>query len=303
MGKTGVTFLDGHSPRRNSLGLIAFPNNLDGRTNFCRFFSKTPDDRWFHTDFDFQAKAVSAIIQEHKGYKAWWVLGKNGEVAELVIGGPTNLEQIAGAGLNRPQPYGYLESLKNIRNTLYACGYGRQVYRRDSNGWISIADSILTREEATGFFDIDGLDHDNLYAVGWKGEIYFYDGSRWLKDDSPTTAHLSSVKCLDDGTVFISGDRGIVLKGSFNHWQLIETEGFTGNWYGLESFNGAIYLAGNAEIARVEGSSIVPVNVAEQPITTHRLDAREGLLWSIGESDIYIFDGDRWMEVKHPDNR
>jgi hypothetical protein len=37
-------------------------------------------------------------------------------------------------------------------------------------------------------------------------------------------------------------------------------------------------------------------------ITTDRLHASEGLLWSIGSKDILVFDGQTWKEVLHPDN-
>lgn len=97
---------------------------------------------------------------------------KNGETTELTASGKVD-EQIPGAGLNVAEPYGYVEVIRNIAGQLYVCGYGRQVYKRVGDDWISIATDILTRETAKGFMDIAGISEDQVYAVGWGGEIYF----------------------------------------------------------------------------------------------------------------------------------
>ena len=48
---------------------------------------------------------------------------------------------------------------------------------------------------------------------------------------------------------------------------------------------------------------IQPLDVGlGKSITTHRLHAKEGLLWSIGEKDILVYDGHAWKEIIHPDN-
>jgi len=161
----------------------------------------------------------------------------------------------------------------------------------------------LTHESARGFFDIDGTDDKHLYAVGWQGEIYFYDGKKWHQNDSPTSAHLASVRCLSPDNVWICGNGGVVLHGYFNQWATIKDDAFKDNWYCIEEFNGKIYLAGNQMLAYVDGDSILPVDVGlNRPITTNRLHSKEGLLWSIGEKDILIFDGSSWKEIMHPDN-
>lgn len=299
--KVPVTFLSGHSPRKGVLGVIAFPDMLEGDTTFTRLFGYSNGQWGRGNDFPFDCRSLSYLADAATGYKAWWLLGKNGEAVEVKGGVPT-IEQIPGAGLNVAHPYGYVSAIKNIQGKLYVCGYGRQVYKRDPP-WRSIADDILTHESAIGFFDIDGVSDTCIYAVGWQGEIYFLEGQLWRKDDSPTTAHLAAVRCLAPDDVWICGDKGVVLHGSFNNWREIRDAGFTGNWYSIEEFAGRIYLAANEGLAWVDGNAIRPVDVGlKRPITTHRLHARDGLLWSIGEKDILVFDGQVWTEVLHPDN-
>jgi hypothetical protein len=300
-GKVPVTFLNGHSGRKGLLGVMGFPDRLPSDNVFCRFFMYL-DGKWGHADLNFDGKSVSYLINPQSQVRAWWVLGKNGEVARVNSSG-TELEQIPGAGLSQATPYGYVETIKNIADVLYVCGYGRQVYKRTDDAWVSISEDILTHDSATGFFDIDGLDGSHIYAVGWQGEIYFYDGSEWHQDDSPTNSHLSNVCCLKDGTVWIAGNKGVVLHGRFNQWREIRSDDHTENWYGMAPYQDKIYLAANQSLALVDGERIVPLDVGlERPITTNRLFEKEGLLWSVGEKDILVYDGEMWKEIVHPDN-
>lgn len=301
--KVPVTFLDGHSSRRGALGVITVPDALDESTPFCRVFSYAGQWGRCQDDLKFNCRSITYLNDERSGYKAWWVLGRNGEAVEIKAGVP-RVEQISGAGLNveSAQRYGYVSAIKNIAGELYVCGYGRQAYKRDP-AWRSIAGDILTHEPALGFFDMDGTGPSCIYAVGWKGEIYLYDSKVWLRDDSPTTVHLASVRCLKDDDIWICGNNGLVLHGSFNNWQVIRDDSLIGNWYSIEEFAGSVYVASNTQLARIEGSSIIPLDIGlNRPLTTHRLHAKDGMLWSIGAKDVLAFDGQHWTEVVHPDN-
>lgn len=299
--KVPVTFLNGFSPRNGAIGVLAFPHGLDRKTEFTRFFTYI-DDNWGASDLDYQGKSLTSLVDQDRGYRAWWLLGKNGETTELTAHGRVD-EQIPGAGLNVAEPYGYVEAIRNITGQLYVCGYGRQVYKRIGKEWIPIANDILTRESAKGFLDIAGASEDRIYAVGWEGEIYFYDGQNWHKDDSPTTAHLTGVRCLEDGQVIVCGHKGVVLRGSFNLWEVVNENGLNGNWYDIEIYNNTIYLAGNNQLAKVEDDKIVAVDLGVgRTVSTHKLHAKEGLLWSFGENDIFVFNGQGWQEIVHPDN-
>jgi hypothetical protein len=302
MASTSTSFLNGYSSRKEVLGLLSFPDMLDPNAMFCRFYSYVQGS-WGTFDLQFQCKSLTVRIDEKNGYRGWCVLGKNGEIADIAGGNPPRISQISGAGLNVMRPYGYVEAIKQIDGELYVCGYGRQVYKLVDEQWLSISDEILTRERAIGFFDIDGKDERHIYAVGWKGEIYQYDGEDWHKDDSPTTAHLASVRVLGQNEVWICGDKGVVLHGHFNQWTQLGSDAFTGNWYSIESFNGKIYLAGNDVLACIEDGEIKRVEPGlGKPLTMHRLHAQDGMLWVIGRAHILTYDGVTWKEIHHPDN-
>lgn len=298
--KVPVTFLSGFSSRKDVLGVIAIPDMLPRGQVMCRLFFYV-NGQWSHfaQDFEIDGKSMTFLGPPHK---ATWILGKNGEAIQVGFS-TVNAEQIPGAGLLDPDGHGYVNTIKNINGELYVCGYHRQVYKHVGNEWLSIAEDILTRETARGFFDIDGTNSFNVYAVGWEGEIYFHDGQVWRRDDSPTNAHLTSVRCVASDKVWICGKGGILLHGSFGRWQEIREVGFTDNWYCIEEYEGTIYLAGNAVLAYLDGNTIRPIDVGlKRRITTHRLHNKDGLLWSIGEKDILVFDGKSWREIPHPDN-
>lgn len=299
--KVPVYFLAGFYGRKDALGILTYPRMLPSNSEFCRFFTYI-NGKWGKSDLDFQCKSLTYLTDPARSYRGWWILGRNGEVQEISTTGMRK-EQIGGAGLNYSEPYGYVEAIKEIGGALHACGYGRQVYRRMENSWVSLSDSILTHDTARGFFDIDGLNEKNLYAVGWHGEIYFYDGSIWYCDESPTNAHLACVRCLPNGQVWVCGNRGVVMCGAVGNWHLVDSNGFENNWYSIELFEGTPYLAGNNLLAKVEHNKIVPVDTGlSRKVTTHRLHAREGTLWAIGEEDILAFDGKAWTPLLHPDN-
>jgi hypothetical protein len=293
-------FLNGFSSRKDVLGVISLPDMLSGGQPICRVFFCV-NGQWsrFDQDFDIDGKSMTFTAPPEK---AWWLLGKNGEVIQMA-GSTVTVERIPGAGLLVPDAYGYVNTIKNIDGELYVCGYRRQVYRRRVGTWASIADDILTRDKARGFFDIDGADKKHIYAVGWHGDIFIYDGRRWQQDDSPTNVHLGSVRCVSSKDVWIAGNEGTVLHGSFGRWDVIKNEDISGNWYCVEEFKGIIYLAGNVLLGYVDGNTTAILDVGlGTEVSTHRLHAKEGILWSIGEKHILRFDGNAWTEILHPDN-
>ena len=115
--------------------------------------------------------------------------------------------------------------------------------------------------------------------------------------------HLAAVRCTPEGTVWICGDKGTLLKGSFNRWEVIEDSACTENWYDLTLFEGRVYLAGNTQLACYDGSNLTTVDTGlNRSFSTHRLSASEGILWSIGEDDILRYENGQWQEIIHPDN-
>lgn len=300
------TFLGGYSAWKGLLGIIAFPNSLSSDYEYTRFYT-TLDGQWGHQDFEFDTSSITYLNLPDQNYKAWWLVGKRGEVIEI-LGGKPRIERIDTAGTGKGEKYGYIEKIVVIENELYICGYFRQVYKRVHDHWELISKPILVTDKKTkaiGFESIDGISSSCIYCVGYKGEIWFYDGKKWHQEDSPTNQHLSDVQCIGENEIWICGDNGIVIHGHHGAWNVIHDEAeITENWWSVEHFNGRIYLAGDGVIGKIEDGKFEKVDTGlKKAITTGSLHAKEGLLWSIGEENIMVFDGKKWKEIICPDNK
>ena len=294
-----LTYLNGHSGSKGLLGLLAFPSNFPSETEFTLFLT-TRDSQWRKLQFDFDIVSLTHLKINQTGYKGWWLLGKRGETVE-VISGNTRMEKITTAG-TESGCYGYLSQIRLINNTMFICGYRRQVYQRKDQKWVLISSSMLdNRPEGpwNGLESIDGFSQNDIYAVGDEGEIWHYDGSNWTACDSPTNQNLADVRCIA-GEVWICGDSGIILRGNKDGWDIVwDGQDPSDNWWSIESFQGDIYIAGNDFLGKLLGDKVVPVNIGIKPeITTQILHHKDGILWSIGEEDILAYDGKNWRELK-----
>jgi hypothetical protein len=294
-------FIDGYSPRRGLLGVVAYPNALIGSDAECMTFYMLRDGVWGHQNFDFEGRSVLYLGD---GYtRSWWLLGKRGEIVRLGITG-IQLEQIPDAGTG-PGKFGYVNKLALIDNEMYVCGHGRQVYVSRNGGWQHHDHGILVSptEASVGFESIDGYAADGLYAVGLDGEIWFFNGNTWRQCISPTNVDLNEVRCIDKDKVCVCGQYGTVLIGSLDDWSIISNEEFHQHLWGVDEFDGEIYVAGFGGIARLNGVRLEVIETGlGRVIPGYRLRSKDGLLWSIGNDDILCFDGSNWTEVICPDN-
>ena len=125
---TQVRFLGAHAVRADLLGVLSVPVGYDGRdVEHTRFFMVSAD-KWVHRPIE--ADIVSVTFEDGPEGKCWWLLGKRGDVHTIRPAGLSQ-ETILDAGTG-PGKLGYLSSIKLIDGELYASGYCRQVYRRES---------------------------------------------------------------------------------------------------------------------------------------------------------------------------
>ncbi|MGB1257582.1 MAG: hypothetical protein ACPG51_17060, partial [Thiolinea sp.] len=150
-----------------------------------------------------------------------------------------------------------------------------------------------------GFEAIAGFSEKQIYAVGWAGEIWFYDGISWERLDSPTNTILTSASCGGDGNVYIAGQNGCIIKGNRDKLELLTEDDFTVDIWDTAYFQNRIYLAGMQSLFFLdENNKIQPVDFGEEyPQTCNHLTHAENVLWSIGSSDIFSFDGHTWKRI------
>lgn len=192
--------------------------------------------------------------------------------------------------------------IKPIGDEIFAVGMARQVYKRQKDGtWVRY-DQGARRErklwDIAGFKSVDGFGSNAIYAVGFNGEIWFYDGNRWQPLDSPTNVKLEKVKCLQKNDFFIAGAKGTLIKGNRDKLKIIPNDVTKSTFWGLEYYNDKIYLSDRKEVYVFNGDEIEKIDMQlEKKITTCYLHANDGVLWSVGDRDIAVFDGSKWFEI------
>ncbi len=200
-----------------------------------------------------------------------------------------------------PNSLRHMTDIRPIGDAVYAAGMARMVYRRTGPGQWERADFGMRHGRAgngvSGFRSIDGLDARTLYAVGFGGEIWHFDG-QWTRIDSPTNAKLEKVRCVSPDQVFIGGANGTLLVGSKNRWTVVPHEATRGTFWGMEHFDGRLFLADSDSLYSFDGSSVDRVELDVEPYpTTSYLHTNGTLLASVGERDVVIFDGGTWTRL------
>jgi hypothetical protein len=253
--------------------------------------------KWFQDNFDWAA--VSICIAK-KPKEQMVAVGVEGDVHVRGAGESLNEEVKDGKLLAADR--GPLQGVRTIDGYAYACGMGRQVYRRDGPGqWTCLDESCRESKEgvATGFKDIDGFSAKDIYAVGFKGEIWHYNGKAWLRVDSPTNVILNDVCCAGDGSVYIGGYKGILMRGDAGKMEVVEHASTKENIWGLAWHEKKLYLSTLKRVMTLEkGNTLTPVDMDAPVTSAYHLSAADGQLWSIGPKDIMAFDGKAWTRIE-----
>lgn len=230
------------------------------------------------------------------------VLGTDGSIN--VSGGGEVKEEppIRPAGID-PRKRGPLREIRGIANgRAYVVGTCRQAYVRDDEGqWRCIDQSAQGGDvdiTDTSFESIDGFDEQEIYTVGWEGEIWTYDGATFTQLTSPTNLALYKVRCAPDGFVYACGQLGTLLRGRGDQWEVIEHGSTTEDLWGMEIFNGEVYVSSTRFVYRLVDGKLKAVDFGDDvPGSCYHLSAADGIMWSIGPKDVMEFDGSTWKRI------
>ena len=192
--------------------------------------------------------------------------------------------------------------VRTIAGMAYACAMDRKVYRRDGpRQWIALHGDMPDRpapDFVYGLESIHGFGPDDLYAVGWHGEIWHFDGRSWHQEASPTNLLLTRVFCAPDGNVYACGLAGTLLKGRHGQWTILTDKALDTDLWDLEWFNDHLWVSSLSMLCTLEGDHLQPVLFDDDaPTTFFHLDARDGILWTVGSDDILQFDGVEWLRI------
>jgi hypothetical protein len=244
--------------------------------------------RWgdaFNTTWDATAIAVAKLPAEKVV-----LIGEDGDVSTYVAGTRENDAIV-------PQPV-MIRHARTIGGYVHACGMKRQVFKRvGEKQWADMSAPRAGDTEEYGFEAIDGYAQNDIYAAGWGGEIWRYDGTAWTQCGSPTNVVLTSICCAPDGFVYAAGQGGVMVKGRGDAWALVDWEDeVTLDLWDVCWFQDKLYVATMFALFTLEnGNRLQEVNYgAMGPVTGFNFTTAEGVLWSIGKSDVASFDGTTW---------
>lgn len=207
---------------------------------------------------------------------------------------------------NGPNSLRHITFARPIGSHFVAVGMSRMVYRSDvrGGGWRAIDADVRgprSASEVSGFKAIDGDGQGRYLAVGLFGEVWLYENSRWRRIDSPTNVKLEAVRWIGD-QVYIAGGGGIVLRGQPDALEVVTHTATKDTIWSVEYFDGAVYLATSRDsVWKLAGDDLEPVVLAEnRRVTTGWLHANDGLLMSVGDHDVMLFDGKAWTPLEQP---
>ena len=249
---------------------------------------------------DVQPWAVVAATVVREPLEQALFVGGGGEV--ICIGSGDTHEERLPSGRNAVGGRGPIRGVCAVEGVAYACGAGRQVYRRhDVDDWRAMdtgARPAAGDSRIVGFEAIAGFGHDHLYAVGLEGEIWHYRGRRWEQADSPTRKVLTALCCAGDGHAYACGQDGTLLRGQGSHWEVVAQEGPDEDFWSLAWFQDRLYVASNAGLYTLENRRLQPVGFGRlRPKGCFHLSAADGVLWSISAKDLLAYDGRRWQRM------
>jgi hypothetical protein len=254
------------------------------------------------TYFSLPWHAVRVVYTEHEQPSAI-AIGPDGIVSFSDAKGATE-ENVDEEGPDGPSRRGPIRDLKLIAGVPYAVGMSRQVYRREgADNWTHQDEGTLAPRGVmalSGLNSLDGLTESCIYAVGFNGEIWRRLNGDWQQLNSPTMSVLHTVKVVREDLIFASGQLGTLLRSDGEHWEVIEHGADVADLWGIEWFDGKLYVACDQGLFRLdEHDALQHVDMKLDPLATCRhLHSADGVLLSTGPKHMcWSEDGTLWQDV------
>ncbi len=326
---SSVYYLDGVVVAPDFVFLATQLSSLDPReTAHTRCSTYNPAEQevpFGYFDLEDNIVSVHAYRTLPDDKKRFACLGSQGAV-HFVRGSTREVrtERLPGAGLVDGNFGGLMTNIREIGGQLWACGQNGQVYRRlGVDGWRRndegirvqvnpaeygpdrISEMLEVMSTAPMLSCIDGTGDNDVYVVGLQGFLAHFNGTAWAKIELPVDEHLEWVRCVDNDEVWVCGHNGTLLKGNARSgFKSVSGLDDHQTFVCLAKFDGSVYLSAEEGLFLYNGKSITSVKTKLKPELQDawRLDHVDGVMWSIGVTDLARFDGKKWTRVDHPDN-
>jgi hypothetical protein len=247
-----------------------------------------------------QLSWTSACASKNVGNDGVVFLGPYGRWLEMSEAGPTKGNIIPD--VDEEDPDTTFRFLKPIAGSLYAGGTDRHIYRQTEHGWSAVhSDRMISHPVVGSAENLTGFGEDELYAMGWDGDLWTNVSGEWQPIDSPTNVILNDGDVLDD-TVYIGGQIGIILKGRGDDWTVIENDVLKQDIWSVCAYGDAVYFSCMSGIMRLRGDDLELIKTLGPDMrTAMSLFVGPSGLYSVGASDIVLFDGNEWHTIAQSD--
>jgi len=299
----GICLIKGVVSERGSICVVATLAADEEQGIAHSYVAAWNSKKWTIWDEDYDVSSVAAGKGEHVGTLV--LLGMTGESTLVDSTGFKPLP--IGKGNDAPNRLRTLHEVRAIGQHFYAVGMRRQVFRLPMAGgtWEKIDSGAFVSDssrEIAGFLSVDGFDDDDVYAVGYGGQIWHFDGAQWHQLSSPSNLRLECVRCSPDGQVLVCGAQGLVMQGRMDHWKVIEQNLVEEDLLSLAVLSNQVFLADeSSSLLLWHGGDFSEVQPRKgEAISTGFLDTCGKYVVSIGESDIFLYDGKTWKAVPLP---
>lgn len=284
------TFLSGTELGDGTLLIVAQETAIFEANPHCAVIKRTADMEWGPLGL---VGWVNSGTSQNEDASAVLAVDPNGEFLSATSEGIRWTDISRDADLNQQFRF-----IKSVAGTVYAGGTNRHVHQRIGPiEWKDISDpEMWDSEEAIGFESIAGFGQNELYAVGWDGEIWTNVGG-WRKLDSPTNLILADATTHGE-KVYACGQLGTIIRGRGDSWELVEHDITTDTLWSACSFGNAVYFAGEFGILKLEGGEVSVFRLLNANMrSAYSLFTGPSGLWSVGPTDICLFDGENWHTI------
>src|SRR3954453_9214350 len=139
------------------------------------------------------------------------------------------------------------------------------------------------------FEAIDGYDDTELYAAGTGGALWRYDGAFWRQIPVTTNVRLTGITASADGTVYVCGQSGVLLRGRGDLFELIEHDEDIRYFWDVGWWKDRLFLLSSYVLYTWQDSKLSPYPFAglredeSLPTTFLRFLRSPSWLWTVGD--------------------
>lgn len=255
------------------------------------------NDLWL--DFGLSKEVILSIDAKEDGLA--YVLGENGSVVQFNWKTPESREELKASrrvfANSAVANIGPLRRIRFVGGEVICAGTGGQVYQLKSGKFKAFPELIIDGEDLD-IEDISGTSPNDLIAVTSNGYGAWFDGSVWQNLDLPTNAILSCISAVGDGRYAIAGEKGTILVGKRDQWEVIPPLDFDQSYWGIAALNQTLYVAHLGGIDVVRRGKVEPLEIpgADDFEFTVLSSGPEGI-WSFAGHTVGLITDKGWRTI------